>query len=62
MSRVPIGCGAIDRIMGGGIESSAITQLYGEGGSGKTNICLQVTRNVVQAGQKVIYIDTSSSA
>ncbi len=58
MSRVPIGCEAIDRIMGGGIESSAITQLYGEGGSGKTNICLQVTRNVVQAGQKVIYIDT----
>jgi DNA repair protein RadB len=40
------------------VESSAITQLYGEGGSGKTNLCLQVTRNVVRAGQKVIYIDT----
>ncbi|MBN1389828.1 MAG: DNA repair and recombination protein RadB [Candidatus Thermoplasmatota archaeon] len=58
MTRVPIGCGSIDRILGGGMESSAITQLYGEGGSGKTNVCLQVTRNVVKAGQKVIYIDT----
>ncbi|MFW3146013.1 MAG: DNA repair and recombination protein RadB [Thermoplasmatota archaeon] len=58
MNRVPTGCGALDRILGGGIESSAITQLFGEGGSGKTNICLQVARNVIQAGQKVIYIDT----
>lgn len=58
MSRVPIGCSSLDAILGGGIESSAITQLFGEGGSGKTNICLQVTRNVVRAGQKVIYIDT----
>ncbi|MGA1866100.1 MAG: DNA repair and recombination protein RadB [Thermoplasmatota archaeon] len=60
MTRVPIGCSSLDRILGGGIESSAITQLFGEGGSGKTNICLQVARNVVKAGQKVIYIDTES--
>lgn len=58
MTKVPVGCGSLDRILGGGVESSAISQLYGEGGSGKTNICLQVTRNVVRAGQKVIYIDT----
>lgn len=55
---MPVGCGSLDRILGGGIESSAITQLYGEGGSGKTNICLQVARNVVKGGQKAIYIDT----
>ncbi len=58
MSRVPIGCAPLDGILGGGIESAAITQLFGEGGSGKTNICLQVARNVVRAEQKVIYIDT----
>jgi len=58
LTRIPIGCGSLDRILGGGIESSAITQLYGEGGSGKTNICLQLTRNVIREGQKVIYIDT----
>jgi len=40
------------------VETSAITQLFGEGGSGKTNICLQLARNVVNSGQKVVYIDT----
>jgi DNA repair protein RadB len=58
LTKVPVGCPNLDCILGGGIESSAITQLYGEGGSGKTNVCLQVSRNVVKAGQKVIYIDT----
>lgn len=58
MSRVPVGCRSIDNILGGGIETSAVTQLYGEGGSGKTNICLQATRNIVESGQKVVYIDT----
>src|SRR5947208_2270839 len=32
--------------------------LDGEAGSGKTNFCLQLARNVVRAGHKVIYIDT----
>jgi DNA repair protein RadB len=58
LNKVPIGCRSLDEVLGGGVESSAITQLYGEGGSGKTNICLQVTRNVVKEGQKVIFIDT----
>jgi len=58
VTRTSIGCSSIDALLGGGVESSTITQLFGEGGSGKTNICLQVARNVVQAGQKVIFIDT----
>lgn len=58
MTRLVTSCSSIDALMGGGIESSAITQLFGEGGSGKTNLCLQVARNVVTEGQKVVYIDT----
>jgi len=56
--RLPLGCPAIDELLGGGIESGTITLLYGEGGSGKTNWCLQATREVAKKGQKVIYIDT----
>lgn len=58
MTRVPLGCRPVDDLLGGGLESAAITLLYGEGGSGKTNLCLQVARNVVLAGQKVIYVDS----
>lgn len=62
MARVPVECPSIDRILGGGIETSAVTQLFGEGGSGKSNICLQVTRNVIRSSQKVIYIDTEGAS
>lgn len=58
MTRTAIGCTSLDSLLGGGLESSAITLLYGEGGSGKTNICLQATVKVLEQGQKVIYIDT----
>lgn len=56
--RLPLGCGPIDEILGGGVEPGCITLLFGEAGSGKTNICLQLARNAVRSGKKVIYIDT----
>jgi DNA repair protein RadB len=56
--RVPLGAKAVDDLLGGGFEGGCITLLFGEAGSGKTNICLQLARNVVRAGKKVIYIDT----
>ncbi|UCF08710.1 MAG: DNA repair and recombination protein RadB, partial [Thermoplasmata archaeon] len=40
------------------IESGSLTSLFGEAGSGNTNICLQVARNVVVSGNKVVFIDT----
>ena len=55
---IPIECEPLDDLLGGGIESGSLTSLYGEAGSGKTNICLQLTRNVVNSGKKVVFIDT----
>ena len=56
--RVALGCNSIDSLLGGGFEGGCITLVFGEAGSGKTNVCLQLARNVVRAGKKVIYIDT----
>lgn len=56
--RLPLGTRAIDELLDGGIECGTITLLYGEGGSGKTNWCLQASREAARAGKKVIYIDT----
>ncbi|MDI6707627.1 MAG: DNA repair and recombination protein RadB [Candidatus Thermoplasmatota archaeon] len=58
MKKLPIGCESLDNLLEGGIEASAITEFYGEAGSGKTNVCLQLARNCTQLGKKVIYIDT----
>ena len=51
-------CKTLDELLGGGIEKGTITEFYGEGGSGKTNMCLQFAKTCVQEGKKVIYIDT----
>ena len=49
----------LDDILEGGIEYGIITQIYGRGGVGKTNICLVLARNMIlQENRRVIYIDT----
>jgi len=53
-----LGCKAFDDLLGGGIERGSITLLYGEAGAGKSNVCLQIARNVIMNGGKVAYIDS----
>lgn len=55
--KVKIECRELDEMLFGGIEGGCITLIYGEAGSGKTNLCLQLARNVGRK-KKVIYIDT----
>lgn len=52
------GCKSIDELLGGGFESGTVTQLYGEAGSGKTNICLQVAVECARQEKPVIFIDS----
>ncbi|MCW3134341.1 MAG: DNA repair and recombination protein RadB [Methanophagales archaeon] len=52
------GCKSIDELLGGGFESGTVTQLYGEAGSGKTNVCLQVAIECARKGKRVIFIDS----
>lgn len=56
--RLPLACGPLDELLHGGVESGAITEFFGEAGSGKTNVCLQLARNAALAGRKTVYIDT----
>ena len=55
---VPTGCNSLDTLLGKGIESGIITEFFGEGGSGKTNICLQLAKNVALKNKKTVFIDT----
>jgi len=45
-------------MLGGGVETGIVTQLYGGSGTGKTNICIQLAVECVKSGKKVIFIDT----
>jgi len=56
--RLPFECDALDTLLDGGVESSCVTLIYGEAGTGKTNLCLVLARNVAKQGKKVVYLDT----
>jgi DNA repair protein RadB len=58
MYMLSLGCPPLDILLGGGLESGIITRVYGEAGTGKTNLCLQAARECVLFGKKVAYIDT----
>lgn len=58
MDCLPLKCKPLDDLLGGGIEKGIVTEFYGEAGSGKTNICLQASREMARMGKKVAYIDT----
>eukprot|EP00747_Dinoflagellata_sp_TGD_P099900 gnl/TRDRNA2_/TRDRNA2_167887_c0_seq2.p1 gnl/TRDRNA2_/TRDRNA2_167887_c0~~gnl/TRDRNA2_/TRDRNA2_167887_c0_seq2.p1 ORF type:complete len:350 (+),score=91.25 gnl/TRDRNA2_/TRDRNA2_167887_c0_seq2:155-1204(+) len=64
---VSTGAGKLDQMLGGGVESSSITEFFGEFRCGKTQIChslavmAQLPPNLGGANGKVIYIDTEGT-
>ncbi|GAA5936253.1 recombinase RAD51 [Sporobolomyces koalae] len=64
---ITTGCTALDNILGGGIETGAITELYGEFRTGKSQIChhLAVTCQLpcdMKGGEgKCLFIDTEGT-
>lgn len=52
------GTRALDELLDGGLEDDAITLVFGEGGSGKTNLALQCARGAIADGKRVAYVDT----
>ncbi len=65
--RLTSGSNAIDEILGGGLETQTITEIYGEYGSGKSQICHQMCVNVQLPvergglGGSALYIDTENT-
>jgi len=56
MKHLKLRCKSLDDLLGGGIEYNSITEVYGEPGSGKTNLCLQASRECAIKNKKVVYI------
>jgi len=58
MQYLPLSCPSIDALLEGGIEEKIITEIHGESGTGKTNMCLQAARECALTGKKVAFIDS----
>ncbi len=56
--KLPSGSKCIDSLLGGGVETGTITQIFGGSGTGKTSLCLMLTYNTALKFGKVAYIDT----
>ena len=58
---------ALDKLLGGGVETQAVTEVYGEFGSGKTQFChtmcvmVQKPKEEGGLGGNVLYIDTEGT-
>jgi DNA repair protein RadA len=66
VKKITTGSKGFDEIMGGGFETGAITECFGEFGSGKTQVAHQIAVNVQIPDEegnigKVIYIDTENT-
>lgn len=67
IKRITTNSKQVDMLLGGGIETQAIYEFFGEFGSGKTQICHQLSVNVQLPEDKggiekgVIYIDTENT-
>jgi DNA repair protein RAD51 len=56
---ISTGLSRLDNLLGGGIAAGIITDIFGPGGSGKTQLAMQICTNAIS--EKIIYQDTSGS-
>ncbi len=67
IKKISLGSESLDEMLGGGVETQSITEIYGEFGCGKTQIAHQLSVNAQISsdeennGSKVIYIDTENT-
>ncbi|HXW37390.1 MAG TPA: hypothetical protein VEJ36_05765 [Nitrososphaerales archaeon] len=61
MESLKTGSTVIDRILGGGVRSGALTQVYGSSSSGKTQLGLQTAVLAASSGASALVLDTEGS-
>jgi DNA repair protein RadA len=67
LGRVTTGAKSLDDLLGGGVETQAITEFSGEFGTGKTQLAHQIAVNIQLPvehgglGSETVYIDTEST-
>ena len=57
---ISTGLKKLDQFLGGGIKEGLITDVYGSNATGKTQLALQISLNVLKNGGQVLFQDTTS--
>ena len=56
---IPTGLEKIDSFLFGGIPNGVLVDIFGENGTGKTQLLLQLCINSINKGGRVLYLDTT---
>ncbi len=61
MPAISTGSKSLDNVLGGGIPSGMITDIYGESGSGKSQLCFTLCANCAKDSSNVLFVDTTGT-
>lgn len=61
MATISTGSKAIDSLLGGGVRAGMVTDVYGESGSGKSQLCFTLCANCARDGDGAIFVDTAGT-
>jgi RecA/RadA recombinase len=61
MATISTGSKAIDGLLGGGIRVGMITDIFGESGSGKSQLCFNLCANCAKDAACTLFIDTAGT-
>jgi DNA repair protein RAD51 len=61
MATISTGSKAMDALLGGGIHTGMITDIYGESGSGKSQLCFTLCANCAKEAASTLFIDTTGT-
>ena len=58
--RLPTTCEGVDKLLAGGFEQGTVSLVYGEAGTGKTSMALQLSREAIKSypDHVVLFVDT----
>ncbi len=56
---IPTGITTLDRVLNGGIRKGLVVDIFGANGTGKTQLCQQISINHLENGGKVLFQDTT---
>ncbi len=68
--KISTGSSSLDNLLGGGVSSGRVTEVYGESGAGKTQLCFQLCVNLLATELKknegdrkgdIVFIDTAGT-
>jgi RecA/RadA recombinase len=61
LATISTGSKAMDSLLGGGVRTGMLTDVYGESGSGKSQLCFTLCANCARDGGTAIFVDTAGT-